>query len=164
MRQKQQKVWDRSSTSNVRGIRHLETWPSQWFHSRNMLSAISTDVIPAAMAWWSQKECDQQGERIFDQYLEMIFASAALLRHQGSGWSSAVSWDHTHCQTHLLKPSSSTRKPQNSFQQMPQPRLFHIFPFFLELFARMLPLRTSMCFTWLPAEGTQGPWRSKMKS
>lgn len=83
------------------------------------------------MAWWSQKECDQEGEHIFDQYLEMIFASAAFLRHQGSRRSSTVSWDHTHCQTHLLKPSSSTRKPHNSFQQMPQPRLFHTVPFFV---------------------------------
>lgn len=130
MRQKQQKVWDRNSTSNVRGIRHLETWPSQWFHSRNMLSAILTDVIPAAMAWWSQKECDQQGERIFDQYLEMIFASAAFLRHQGSGWSSTVSWDHTHCQTHLLKPSSSTRKTTEQFPADATAKTFPHIPFF----------------------------------
>lgn len=60
-----------------------------------------------------------------------IGIAAAFRRYRGSGWSSTASWDHTHCQTHLLKPSSSTRKPQNGFQQMPQPRLFHIFTFFL---------------------------------
>ena len=135
-RQKQQRVWDRSSRSNVRCGGQLQTWPGQRFPSMHIWSisgnAICICCNSTAPGERTELRCELRSHTLSDSLVETPHPPLENHRTVSSRWHS------------------------QDFS--------YILPFFLELFARMLPLRTSMCFTWLPAEGTQRPRRSKMRS
>lgn len=129
-----------------------------------MPSTISTDVNSSLLQW-----PDENRQNVISRenaYLINIWKWNLHLLHLCGGVDGAPLGAEI---THIVRltcwnphPPLENHRPVSSRCHSQKFSTFSLFC--LELFARMLPLRTSMCFTWLPAEGTQGPWRFKMKS
>lgn len=164
--QMRQKVWHRNSGSNVRGVRQLETWPNQWFHSRNMPSTTSTPVNSSLLQWPDEdrKNAINRGNtyliNISKWYLH-------LLHFYGTGGvDGAPRWGEI---THIVRLTCWNPHPPLENHRTVSNRChsqgFSTYSlFFLNSLPECFLSGRSMCFTWLPAEGTQGPWRARMKS